>query len=274
MDMKTLALDAIPNKAFLWNLMYENKLFDDVHQEFVGDVKALFEGTIAKVGQGSSTETNLTALNKQVISEMMQSVQQFKNKVPHDKGHHVPVTAEEISTKRQEQFTKNVEKKRDDFEQHIHSQKPTEIDFADDADSPIGGEMDKLVAQAISKRENDLNIVLDKHDSSAGTAWINKDSDRETEIPKELHIKIGEATPLADRSVTEVGSKRVTFSEPPSVEDPNNFLAMLKSAPASSQLLDRTVENRLDAIETSQREILGLLKKLVAKGDSSLFEAM
>jgi hypothetical protein len=262
MDAKTLALDATQNKGFLWNLMYENGLFENVHQQFVGDVKALFEGTIAKVGQGSHSETNLTALNKQVISEMMTSMQQFKDKVPNDKGHHVPVTAEEISTKRQEQFTKNVAKKKGDFDHHINSKKPTEIDFADDADSPIGGEMDNLVARAISKRENDLNVVLDRHDSSVGTAWINKDNDRDPEIPKELHIKIGDATPLADRSVTEVEAKRVTFTEPPTSEYSDSFLGMLKSVPVLEPSPDITMENRLDAIEASQREILGLLNKL------------
>lgn len=281
MDTETSALDTTQNKAILWNLMYENGLFENVQQQYVGDVKALFEGTVAKVGgrqDPSSANASLTALNKQVISEMMQSIRQFKGKAPRDKGHHVPVTAEEISTKRQEQFTRNVDKKREDFQQQISSQKPKEIDFADDADSPIGGEMDSLVARAISKRENDLNVVLDKHSSTAAAAWINKDNDRDTEIPKELHIKIGETTPLADASVTKVEARRVAFTEPPSDGGggSSSFLSMLKSAPARAPEppSDRSVENRLAAIEASQQEILGLLKKLVTKGDGSLFEAI
>ena len=70
---------------------------------------------------------------------------------------HEPITAEEIITKRQEQFNNNLNTKKQEFDTLMKYEKPEEIDFADKKEDPIKN-INTVLASAISDRENDLKI--------------------------------------------------------------------------------------------------------------------
>ena len=109
----------------------------------------------------------------------------------------IPVTAAEAANRRSELFNKDLDNKQKDFNNLINANKPSEIDFSDKHDSPIGSEMDDMLAQAIAKRERELTLVLKDQDTNEGNKWIHKDN------PSDKHIKIGE----------KINEKHVTFED-------------------------------------------------------------
>ena len=161
------------NKAFLWNLMYEKNLFKDIQDKHVENVKMDFEEKIKEIKRTATSNTTLIQLNKKVISEMVDKLNKYKYPI---EPRRVPITAEEVSQQNQLKFKTNLESLQTEFANSIRLQKPTDIDFSDVLDKPIGSEMDNMLATAIAMRENDLNIVLDKQDSVTGEEWINKDN--------------------------------------------------------------------------------------------------
>ena len=129
----------------------------------------------------------------------------------------------------------------------LKKKQPDEIDFSDDLDKPIGGEINTMLEAALSKRENELNIVLDKQNTKVAEEWINKDND---DI-----------------------EKTVRFNETPKKEPVDQFLSKLKTIPKSDDLMEfqandilnikneiKKTNLKLELIETLQREILELLR--------------
>ena len=104
-----------------------------------------------------------------------------------------------------------------------------------------------MLEAALSKRENELNIVLDKQNTKVAEEWINKDNDDK--------------------------EKTVRFNETPKKEPGDQFLSKLKTIPKSDDLMEfqtndilnikneiKKTNLKLEVIETLQREILELLR--------------
>ena len=158
----------------------------------------------------------------------------------------IPITAAEIAERRQNTFNKKLEEKQQEF--NINTTKPKDINFADQYDGPIGSEMDNMVADAIAKREKELNLVLHNQDSAEGNEWINKD------IPKAKHIKIGE----------QLNDKHVTFDiKEHNKDESTNFLSLLKKKSTPKPKKELSVDDRLRIIERNQTSIMNILSNIL-----------
>ena len=255
------------NKGFLWNLLYRNGTFDKFDGDMVGSVKTMFEATIDQVSKSPSHgRSNITEQNKEVLMQVT-----AKCKTLADGGRSsMPVTAADAQQIRQQAFDKSLASRQQDFDTSINASKPKAIDFSDKEDQPIGSEMESLIADAIARRKNDLNVVLQKQDTDAGSQWINKDNDGTAPSP-EKHIRIGEDMGvLKESSVEEIGAqKRVTFSDNTDEDHETDWLSMLKTkdvtppAPPTSPETDSSagLERRLTRLEDKLDEILKLLRR-------------
>lgn len=234
------------NKGFLWNLMYENGMFKDIPSSKVNIVKNTFDELVLTI-DAKSPALPLKEKNKQILLQMNAKRNMFLQS-------DIPVTAAEASDIRVQQFNIKLDEQKKDFVDNINTSKPKDIDFSDKYDGPIGSEMDNLVAAAIAKRENELNVVLQDQDPKTGGQWINKDNPP--------NIKIGETTELIDKAV-EIESKRVTFGkneirEYEKHDETTDFLSMLKP---SEQKAD--IDTRLKTIEENQIRIINMLIKIL-----------
>lgn len=244
------------NKALLWNLMYECGVFKGIESKYLQNVQRDFEQKIIQITSSTSSTNTLTQLNKQIISEMMLDLNKYRNLAHTDKeslkqisiGKNIePVTSQEVSDRKIQHFNNNLEKKQNEFDDLLKKKQPDEIDFSDDLDKPIGGEINTMLEAALSKRENELNIVLDKQNTKVAEEWINKDNDDK--------------------------EKTVRFNETPKKEPGDQFLSKLKTIPKSDDLMEfqtndilnikneiKKTNLKLEVIETLQREILELLR--------------
>ncbi len=236
----SLEFDSIDNKGLLWNLMYENGMFTNISPEQVENVKQAFENIILNIEKNNNHLT-LSEKNKKALISMNESRESFvKVNISN------PITAEEIANERKNIFNKKFEEKQKEFS--FDSTQPNEINFSDKFDGPIGSEMDDMVANAIAKREQELNIALQSQDTPKGDKWINKDN------PRDKHIKIGE----------QLNDKHVTFNikkEKEQDDKSTNFLSMLKKNPRPKKEL--SIDDKLRIIERNQTSIMNILSNIL-----------
>ena len=237
------------NKATLWSFMMENNFFEGIDNTYSNDIKAYFEKQVTHLATTIVATDSLVTLNKQVIADMMANNLKYKDRQPT-----LPiVTAGDITEQRQKVFNKVLESKQSEFNSLINKPTPSSIDFSDKADKPLGSEMDRMIADTIKWREQELNVVLQSQDQTEATKWINRDQpsventrglEQEQQrqeqqrgsapIEKPKFIKIGQSTTLDN--IVELKQKHVSWgsatTEPePEPEPEDHFLSMLKQKP-------------------------------------------
>jgi hypothetical protein len=254
------------NKGTLWNIMYENGLFDDIESKYVNNVKNDFEKKISEISLNISQVDNLTILNKQVISDMMNNILKYKN----EKTDELPpplINSSDITDQRQKVFNNVLQTKKNEFDTMMNKNIPNKIDFSDVADKPIGSEMDKILAETIAWREKQLNVVLEKQ--TEASAWINREQDKDTNTNTATsikNIKIGQPTILDNKNIVTLKKtaieKHVNFdlSETKPQNDyvnTDNFLSMLK------QKTDDAIDINLSTMNSSFEEIKSMLSEII-----------
>jgi hypothetical protein len=264
------------NKGLVWNLLYEDGAFDAVPENKVGLIKADFDRKFETIALQINATDNLINLDKRVISEMIQDIKKHRETsreaASREAGREAGnMNAEalvnrdyntaEISQRRQKVFQEELSNKQKDFDKFNNTPVPDKIDFADALDSPIGSEMDKILAEQIALREKQLHMVLKTQDKEAASKWIQNPS---TDEPPKL--KIGENVSLDIQMKTDapVKLKKVNFLDiAPLANDNNddNFLALLKKKDTS---------NTDTATNNNDTDTLSLLREILKKQDQIL----
>jgi hypothetical protein len=248
--------NTIANKGFLWKLMFENGVFQDINENYVKNIKTLFDEKIAERSRWVTSTDRLIDINKQVITSMVQDISKYKmdsslssmeiNKINNPTA---LISAAEISAQKQTVFQKGLELKKTEFNQLNQRPVPPEIDFSDagrNEDKPIGPEMEQMIANAIAWRKQELNMVLESQDPAAATKWLNHSEEQQTN----RHIKIGGETILNTQVIYNLDKnekhekKKVSFLEPrghppapQAVNPPADLLRpVLQSAPQADTI--------------------------------------
>ncbi len=130
-------------------------------------------------------------------------------------------SAAEIAQNRQKVFENELQHKKKEFDSMNSTPVPAKIDFSDSLDSPIGSEMDKILAEQIALREKQLNLVLQTQDKELATKWIQPPSENKMQKSQEpvepVKLRIGEKI---DIKVNDLKVKRVGFAEPMAQAEP------------------------------------------------------
>jgi hypothetical protein len=161
------------NKALLWSLLTEERVFAGLSDSSLQPVMTLFETAIhttinsyaqetsSSEKQNSSPQTVLSTLNKEVIKRVMAEMAQYKP--PSTLITPVPIyKSTDIQEARIRDITSKVKVLEDDMNSLLVLKKPAEIDFSDkkiNDDVPIGENMDELIKQALASRERELELI-------------------------------------------------------------------------------------------------------------------
>jgi len=153
------------------------------------------------------------------------------------------ISSKDISSHRQQKFNEVLDRKKDEFLNLLGNKPPSSIDFSDKMDKPIGSEIEDMLAATIARRNNDLNIVLDKQDTSSAAKWINANNgagagasisagagastSAGAGTPPINIIKIGQNTTLDNTSVIDISQpqkqkKQVRFNETTTIQTNEN----------------------------------------------------
>jgi hypothetical protein len=258
------------NKALLWNLMLEADLFKNINPANINNVKSVFESKIKAIVNSPETHINLIMMNKLLMREIIPDLNGMRDATPNI------ITNEEMSKNKQTQLNNAVKLHKQNFDTMINTKKPNDIDFRDKIDEPLGSEMDKLLSEAISKREKELNMIIQQQpDVNKANSWINENTNftgeptyKENKVLKidnseNISIDVEEfadGTQVKNISDTEKlkTNKKVQFGKTEIIEKETSFLNLLK--PKKDTLDNEYILNKLNEIHNDIKEIMHLLE--------------
>lgn len=262
--MSVFSFSSNENKGLLWNLMYESGVFHDIPSEMVANVKTILDKEISSIENYSGT---ILEKNKKVVTGVVNKLVQLRSQGATTPSRQL-VTADELSKLRQETFGKDLERRQKEYGELMGTKQPDAVDFSiQNSDKPIGEEMNKILADTMSRRARELEQVIAMKwisSESETKKWISNESPDENEIGQkrpsskqlnnngDVRLTIGEK--LDNHKVMPVAVKRVTFSEAPKLV--SNTLASLDQQHRSELYEDYSRENIVKNIRQLMSDIL------------------
>jgi hypothetical protein len=141
------------NKAFLWNMLFDNKIFMGIPNNRLDIVKSLFESVILNVSNNSRND-NVLEINKEILSTLNSQINNLKKTFLETKN-----IKDEFKEEKSVTFDKNLETHRNSLDELIKPIKPQDIDFADKTDKPIDNtEMNRIIEEKQKERNITLNV--------------------------------------------------------------------------------------------------------------------
>jgi len=250
------------NKGMLWKLLCDNGTFNNIPDNKSTLVKIEFDRKVAMIGETIINSDKLVELNKRTISEMVQNVSKYTsvmgaNAMSSGSGASAMLpnyNSADISQQRQKVFENELKQKQNEFEKFNNKPVPSKIDFSDKPDTPLGSEMDKILAEQIALREKQLSTVLETQDKTAASKWLQNGKEN-------IQLTIGENIKLEEHELIS-SPKKVHFIEP--VKD--DFFSLLKKTtpiplPIIQPISQPTI--KLDDINDMLKEILNKQNKIL-----------
>jgi len=280
------------NKGMVWKLLCDNRSFEGIPSDKSNLIKEIFDKKINLLAEQINESTdNLINLNKKVISDMITTVNKYKPiKQPlstsiSTSSQSVPeiYNASALSEQRQQKFQYELNKKQTEFENLTQVKIPEKPDFSDNLDTPIGSEMDSMVAKQIAMREEQLNGVLNRQNTEEAKKWLelSNTNDSTSDNDTNIKLKIGDDINV-DLNSSISGSngnspkKQVSFSdhsltEPQQIVDPDNFMELLKKKPASSVTETNRITDTINGNNNrNNNDIIMILREILDKQNQIL----
>jgi hypothetical protein len=215
---------------------------NEVYNIFIGNIKDFYENE-------KRTNSLLVDLNKKYI---MLIIKYIKEKYPykpnkikiHDdesNSNKILITYEEIHNDRNNQFERELNKHKEDFDNLNKLHIPDVPDFSDkDKDVPIR-EMDKIIKEIQSQRNYDIEEInrTYNHDPHVNN-WLS---------PKETSLKNEKIPTQENHKVVQSEVKSVSFGEITEINEEDNILSKLKFTKRDSN------EDRLKTLEIEIKNI-------------------
>lgn len=198
------------NLTLLWEvLLDEHNINLDSNKSLVSNIKTVFDSNIKPFTSRANPKLGIMELNKLFLSQVLTAVnrlfptikqeQDIKRITITDEEVLEPYKIEDIHASRQNEFEKEVERKRMEMENYMTPQKPKELDFSDkNSDGRIKA-MDSLVADKMAQRNMEIEHF---QNSNYNTTSINPETwltPKETSVKNEkTHIerKVIEPNPI------------------------------------------------------------------------------
>ena len=177
------------NKGLIWNILLDSGVFNELEDDKYQQVLKTFEDIILSL---EKSDKSVIDKNKIVLKQFSKELYKLKQK-----KELIPISAEEISNERQNEFNLKLNEKQNDFDKSMNVESPNTIDFTDKLDAPIKGEISEIIESMRLKRESDLNRVIDKNEIKNAKLWLNSENEKE-EINDNKNINIASSEVIKD----------------------------------------------------------------------------
>jgi hypothetical protein len=175
------------NIKLLWDVLLDELQIDTNNKSIVTNIRTVFESNINPFTSNANKIPHLmlVELNKQFLSQVVIAVNRLFPNLKKEKEFKLinitseeivePYKVEDIHSARQDNFEKQVLKKRLEFEKSINLNKPPELDFSEKMDDGKIKEMDSLIAETIARRNFDIEQFQPKMTSENNDNWIQQE---------------------------------------------------------------------------------------------------
>ena len=154
------------------------------------------------------------------------------------------ITAEELHAERIGEFEKQLSQKQNEFSSLMIQEKPEELNFSDVKDSPIGSEMEQLIARTLQQRNFDIEQIHNQNTSTPATnSWL---SSKDTSLKTEKNI---EKSNNENKHIS--WSNELTSEEPMVKNNTENIFSRLKQI----KNVIEVKENELNETEVKETEV-------------------
>jgi hypothetical protein len=176
------------NKGLIWGLLQESNIFQGIDDKQFPKIKAILEDTINNIEATQSTNDLMTK-NKMAMEELIFKINTEKNRKVKSSKVQMIYTSEDLSKQREDNFNNQLKQQQENLNTYINPKTPEEPKFKDDGDKPIGGDMDRLIAERMASRERELDIP---QISKEAEEWINNSNEVKPlpEIPIDSDKKV------------------------------------------------------------------------------------
>ncbi len=173
------------NKELLWNMLYKNKVFNNIPDNNIDEVKNIFENTITftinniNIPNQNLNKQQLLECNKIILSKINNEINLFKNRnqnvkqLPDFSNINNQATKDDFKNEKVLIFDRNLEDRKKNTDNMLNIPKPQEIDFSDKTDNPINEEkMNNL----LERMQKERNIIIDTKENLDGSNKIIKNN--------------------------------------------------------------------------------------------------
>lgn len=176
------------NIELLWEILLDELGIDLSNKQVLQNIRLVFEKNIGLFTAKANPNVRLVELNKLFLKQitialntLFPSLRTMKRINIGEEFPDKPYKIEDIHSVRQNQFEKQLEQKRLDFEVTMNPGKPNEMDFTDKFQETKITSMDSLIAETVAKRNFDIEQIQYSNNSSNQSAdWLS---------PKETSLK-------------------------------------------------------------------------------------
>jgi hypothetical protein len=202
------------NLKLLWDILLDELSVDKNNKSAVTNIRIVFESNINLFSKNASANKSLIDLNKQFLSQVLIAVNRLFPNLNQPQGQvqdlkRIQISSEELSEpykiedireSRQDTFEKQLQQKRQDFDNSMNQHKPKELDFTEKVEDGKIKEMDALIAETVARRKFDIEQITLTNNTSTNTLTntsSNKEDMSELSIYRKLKLKQPEAIPTS-----------------------------------------------------------------------------
>ena len=257
------AFHSAENKAVLWAALQEAGAFGSLAPGTERQVMSSIETRMAAAATSGSSSSDLTHLNKMVLQGVMADLAGSRD----TEGARGQASA----------VDRAFSQKQAEIDAMSKGSRPRQIDFSDELDKPMGGEMGRAVQEVMNRRGHQLAATQAQQAGTLQEAqkWLGIDQNASRQAPVR-QLKIGglvggevDAEPLAARSAP--APRQVRFAEKTTdlatANSPSSALSFLSNLKRDETVAAPTppvtIPN-LDGINDSLKRIADCLTELVA----------
>ena len=133
------------NKALIWNILMKNGIFNNISNNKLQDVINLLDSSVISIKDNNiNTSITLVQLNKILIEKMRKDIFFLKTNIDND-----------LRNEKSVSFNNKLEIMKDDMNSTLKNNKPDEINFENDKDTPIDKMMmDTKLQELLTNRKN------------------------------------------------------------------------------------------------------------------------
>ena len=273
--------NSMSNKGMIWNLLSNNNAFSNIPDNKYNLIKETFDKKVSIMAeQINETNDRLINLNKKIISDMVVYLNDIKQK---NNSNSVPelYSANDLSQQRRKRLNDELIAKQNEFENLTKVNIPETPDFSDKLDTPIGSEMDKMIAEQVALREQQLNNVLNRQDPEEAKKWIDNNNDDvvKLKIGEDINVDLNSsnssnsASPkkqvsFSDNLVSQINSNNNNNNNTQQSIDSDNFMALLKKKSPSAT--DPSAMNNNNISNDDNNDIKQILREILDKQNQIL----
>ena len=209
------------NKGMIWGLLEESKIFNGIENNKFTKIQSIMEGVINKINSNNS-DLSLIEKNKMAMEEIIFNINKEKEHYSKSKKIQMIYTADDLQKQRKDNFSIKLKEQEENLNTYINPKKPEEPDFSDknnNNDKPIGGEMDRLIAERMASRERELEVPMA---SKEAEEWINNSRDVKSKIVTETPITLVPDKKVSFELLDEPSNQSMDYQEDTIVSNNNS----------------------------------------------------